>query len=69
MIPDNYFRRRTEPIGMVRDAIRYASYRGYTVGLIAGLLAPNSPLRAAAVAFAAPMQQATAEPAQPGTGL
>jgi hypothetical protein len=54
---------------MVRDAIRYASYRGYTVGLIAGLLAPNSPLRAAAVAFAAPMQQATAEPAQPGTGL
>jgi len=34
-----------------------------------GVLAPNSPHRAAAVAFAAPMQQATAEPAQPGTGV
>jgi uncharacterized protein YcsI (UPF0317 family) len=38
MIPDNYFRLRTEPIGMVRDAIRYASYQGYTDGLIAGHL-------------------------------
>ena len=34
-----------------------------------GVLAPNSPLRAAAVAFAAPMQQATAEPAQPAAGV
>ena len=34
-----------------------------------GVLAPNSPLRAAAVALAAPVQQATAEPAQPGTGV
>ena len=34
-----------------------------------GVLAPNSPLRAAAVAFAAPMQQATAEPAQPVAGV
>ena len=34
-----------------------------------GVLAPNSPLRAAAVALAAPIQQASAEPAQPGTGV
>ena len=34
-----------------------------------GVLAPNSPLRAAAVALAAPMPQATAEPAQPRTGV
>jgi len=34
-----------------------------------GVLAPNSPLRAAAVALAAPMRQASAEPAQPGTGV
>jgi hypothetical protein len=34
-----------------------------------GVLAPNSPHRAAVTAFAAPMQQATAEPAQPGTGV
>ena len=33
-----------------------------------GVLAPNSPLRAAAKALAAPMQQASPEPAQPGTG-
>jgi hypothetical protein len=33
-----------------------------------GVLAPNSPFRAAAVAIAAPVQQATAEPAQTGTG-
>jgi hypothetical protein len=34
-----------------------------------GVLAPNSPHRAAAVAFATPMQQATAEPAQPAAGV
>ena len=34
-----------------------------------GVLAPNSPLRAGVTAFAAPAQQATAEPAQPGTGV
>jgi len=34
-----------------------------------GVLAPNSPHRAAAVALAAPMPQATAEPAQPCTGV
>ena len=34
-----------------------------------GVLAPNSPHRAAVTVFAAPMQQATAEPAQPGTGV
>ena len=33
-----------------------------------GVLAPNSPLRAAVTALAAPVQQATAEPAQTGTG-
>ena len=33
-----------------------------------GVLAPNSPLRAAAVALAAPAQQATAQPAQTDTG-
>lgn len=32
-----------------------------------GVLAPNSPHRAAVVTLAAPMQRATAEPAQPGT--
>ena len=34
-----------------------------------GVLAPNSPLRAAAVALAAPAQQATAQPAQTDTGV
>ena len=34
-----------------------------------GVLAPNSPLRAAVTALAAPMQQATAETAQSGTGV
>ena len=34
-----------------------------------GVLAPNSPLRAAVTAMAAPMQQATAAPTQPGTGV
>ena len=34
-----------------------------------GVLAPNSPLRAAAVALAVPAQQATAQPAQTDTGV
>ena len=34
-----------------------------------GVLAPNSPHRAAVTALAAPMQQSAAEPAQPCTGV